>query len=109
MYDEYLRRNLLVAKAIGANANAKVALMRLRTMKRPPKWLLESYEGIISRTDPLSPDLAKWRDLAEDRPEYVRPVPDAPPRCLCGRGEYYHPWRFCNTYRPSPAHQGGGQ
>jgi len=21
-------------------------------------------------------------------------------RCLCGRGEYYHPWRFCEKYNP---------
>jgi hypothetical protein len=24
-----------------------------------------------------------------------------PVRCLCGRGKYYHPWRFCDEYRPA--------
>lgn len=28
-------------------------------------------------------------------------APIEPPRCLCGRGKYYHPWRFCDEYRPS--------
>jgi hypothetical protein len=23
------------------------------------------------------------------------------PRCICGRGAYYHPWRFCDEYRAS--------
>jgi hypothetical protein len=23
-----------------------------------------------------------------------------PPRCICGRGKYYHPWRFCDDYKP---------
>jgi hypothetical protein len=72
MYTEYLRRNLLVAKAIGARANAGVALERLQAHKRPPKWLVEYLRGIAERCEPLPADLAKWRDLAEDAPSYVR-------------------------------------
>lgn len=68
---EYLRRNLLVAKAIGARANAGVALDRLSAHKRAPKWLLESLRGILERCEPLPHDLARWRDLAEDAPTYV--------------------------------------
>lgn len=72
MYGEYLRRNLLVAKAIGARANAGVALDRLQTHRRPPKWLVEYLRGIAERCEPLPADLARWRDLAEDAPDYVR-------------------------------------
>lgn len=81
MYDEYLRRNLLVAKAEGAKANASAALKRLEMQTRPPKWLCEYLRGIIERASALPPDLAKWRDLAEDRPNYVRPVePQSEPK-----------------------------
>lgn len=69
---EYLRRNLLVAKAIGARANAGVALDRLQAHKRPPKWLVDYLRGIVERCEPLPADLARWRDLAEDAPEYVK-------------------------------------
>ncbi|SRR6266581_2336762 len=61
---EYLRRNLLVAKAIGANANAKAALERLRSQKRPPQWLVTYLEGIVERTEPLGPALACYRSSA---------------------------------------------
>ncbi len=71
-YEEYLRRNLLVAKAVGAKANASVALERLEMQTRPPKWLCEYLRGIIERVSPLPTDLAKWRDTAQDAPDYVR-------------------------------------
>lgn len=58
---EYLRRNLLVAKAVGANANAKAALARLELQKRPPQWLVAYLKGIIERTEPLGPALACYR------------------------------------------------
>lgn len=64
---EYLRRNLLVCKAIGANATAKVALDRLRLQKRPPKWLVAYLEGIIERTEPLGPALACYRSASPER------------------------------------------
>jgi len=72
MHTEHLRRNLLVAKAIGARANAGVALDRLRTHKRPPKWLVAYLEGIVKRCEPLPAELARWRDTADDSPDYVR-------------------------------------
>ena len=68
MYDEYLRRNLLVCKAVGAHANATAALDRLRGLKRPPKWLVEYLEGIVKRCEPLPHDLAEWRNNAWDAP-----------------------------------------
>jgi hypothetical protein len=69
---EYLRRNLLVCKAVGAHANAKAALKRLKAQKRPPKWLVGYLEGIISRTEPLSAALAHHRNNAEDNPYRAR-------------------------------------
>ena len=61
---EYLRRNLLVCSAIGANANAKAALARLRAQKRPPKWLLAYLDGIIERTDRVIPAVVCYRAAA---------------------------------------------
>jgi hypothetical protein len=58
---EYLRRNLLVAKAIGAHANSSAALKRLRETKRPAQWLVKYLEGIIERTEPLVSALACYR------------------------------------------------
>ncbi len=64
---EYLRRNLLVCKAIGANANAKSALKRLRAQKRPAQWLVAYLEGIIERTEDLGTALACYRAVAPMR------------------------------------------
>lgn len=58
---EYLRRNLLVCSAVGANANAQSALKRLRAQKRPPKWLGALLEGIEERTAKLPGPLACYR------------------------------------------------
>ncbi len=71
MTEEYLRRNLQVAKAVGVRGNSKAALDRLECMKNPPKWIVEAFEGIHRRSETLSTDLADWRDTAEDRPEYA--------------------------------------
>ena len=62
---EYLRRNNLVAKSIGIQANANAALDRLNNQKRPPKWLINTLQGIIDRSEPLPSDLAKYRDEAD--------------------------------------------
>lgn len=75
MTTEYLRRNLLVAKAIGARANAGAALDRLKSHKRPQKWLLDYLQGIVDRCEPLPADLAQWRNLAPDAPDYAHPTP----------------------------------
>ena len=72
MYDEYLRRNLIVAKAVGAKAGVSKSLKRLEQMSRPPKWLVASLRGVLERQDPIPEELAKWRDTASDAPEYVR-------------------------------------
>lgn len=73
MSTEYLRRNLIVAKAIGAKAGVSKSLKRLEQMSRPPKWLVESLAGVLKRQDCIPEELAKWRDSADDRPDYVQP------------------------------------
>jgi hypothetical protein len=60
--DEYLRRNLLVAKAHGAEAAARTILNRLATRKRAPKWLVKQANDIYSRAKALPRDLAIYRD-----------------------------------------------
>ena len=62
--DEYLRRNLLVAKAIGIRANAEAAKARLLATKKPPRWMIDVLNGIVERAKPLPADLATFRDLA---------------------------------------------
>ena len=59
---EYLRRDMQVAKAIGANAAAETALQRLAEMKRPPLWIIQTFEAIKNRIIDLPPEVAKWRD-----------------------------------------------
>lgn len=62
MADEYLRRNLLVAKACGAAAGVRTIQMRLRQTKRPAKWLLMALEEIADRIRPLAGELADHRN-----------------------------------------------
>jgi hypothetical protein len=71
---EYLRRNLLCCKAIGAHANASAALKRLREQKRPAQWLVAALEGIIERTEPLGSALAGYRSVV---PRTLAPQSDA--------------------------------
>jgi hypothetical protein len=69
---EYLRRNLIVAKAIGAKAGVSKSLKRLEQMSRAPQWLVTSLRGVLERQDPIPEELAKWRDAAADAPDYVK-------------------------------------
>lgn len=59
---EYLRRNLLVCKAIGAQSYIPGARKRLLAMKRPPKWLLKMLDGMDERLEPLPKALADYRN-----------------------------------------------
>lgn len=70
VHEEYLRRNLTVAKAGGIVANSESAIGRLSAMKRPPKWLIEVLRGIHDQAAPLPAELAAWRNSAADAPEY---------------------------------------
>ena len=62
-YEEYQRRNLLVAGMCGVTAEAAVIRDRVMKMKRPPKWLLKSCDVIESRAVLAIPDLVRWRGL----------------------------------------------
>jgi hypothetical protein len=66
--DEYLRRNLVVCKAVGLKAEIKVTTQRLRGMSRVPKWLFASLTAMHERAADLPPELAKWRDESPDNP-----------------------------------------
>lgn len=63
--DEYLRRNLIHASAVGAEANAKAALQRVSGWSNPPKWLVAALEGIIERCEKVAPEVARHRDEIE--------------------------------------------
>ena len=65
MLEEYLRRNLLHASSVGAEANSKAVLKRVKSLKRPPKWLVAALEGVIERCEKVSPEMAKHRDEIE--------------------------------------------
>ena len=61
-HTEYLRRNKLVAKSIGAKANIEHILKHLEQIKNRPQWLVDELEGVLWRIEPLSSELAKHRD-----------------------------------------------
>lgn len=68
MYDEYLRRNLNVARAVGAQAAVKHALERAWLVKSIPVWLIRYLEDAQERLPGLDKELAAYRDLAPDKP-----------------------------------------
>jgi hypothetical protein len=70
-HSEYLRRNLLHCQAVGAHGIAKQALTRLLAMRRPPMWIIGALEGIERRTALVHPEMAAWRNTADDAPDYV--------------------------------------
>jgi hypothetical protein len=63
---EYHRRNLQVARVLGAKAAVDQALERAREVKRIPKWLLRYLESAAERLPGLSSDLAAFRDASPD-------------------------------------------
>jgi hypothetical protein len=73
-YAEYLRRNLIVAGAIGARAGCDAALDRLRGQKGAPKWLVAQLESIRVRVVPTIDELTAWRAIAADAPIYENGV-----------------------------------
>ena len=67
-HDEYLRRNLVHATAVGVHANLGAALDRLGKMKAPPKWLVDLLKRTHTRASDLPAELARWRNAAPDAP-----------------------------------------
>lgn len=71
---EYLRRNLLHCKSIGAHGIAVSALKRLRGMKCPPLWIVQAFEGVRDRAAELPAEMAAWRNSAPDNPYNTKPA-----------------------------------
>lgn len=71
--NEYLRRNIMVAKSCGAKAEVAISLRRLQSMRHAPKWLLTSLTEMQMRLDKIPDELAEWRDAAPDNPYSQRP------------------------------------
>lgn len=69
MCQEYLRRNLVSAKACGAAAAIESALARLYNTKNSPKWLQSKLREAQSRLIEVTHELARRRDEAEDAPK----------------------------------------
>lgn len=60
--DEYLRRNLLHAKAVGAVSLAESIVRRLHRRSRIPIWLALQLAELQLRIEALPPELAAHRD-----------------------------------------------
>lgn len=71
-HEEYLRRNLCHASALGIDANLRAAIYRLERQKRAPKWLMALLAGALKRAAEVHPEMAKWRNSAPDAPEHMR-------------------------------------
>lgn len=66
---EYMRRNRLHASAVGAEAGARVSLARVKRWKNPPKWLVESLEGVYERAVKVSAEMAAHRNEIHESQE----------------------------------------
>lgn len=62
MIEEYLRRNLLHCKSVGALANTRAALKRARQVQRIPKWIVAALESIEVRIEPVTHEMAAHRN-----------------------------------------------
>jgi hypothetical protein len=70
---EYMRRNVLVCDAIGAAAILQAEIIRIAGLVKPPAVATSrALTGALNRIDRVSADLARWRDVAPDAPDYVR-------------------------------------
>jgi len=65
---EYLRRNLIHCSSIGVRVGLSRVIDRLAATKRPPRWLMDELRGLLDRAGKLPPELAAWRNQADDRP-----------------------------------------
>lgn len=74
-HQEYLRRNLAHASAVGVRANLGSAIDRLAARKAPPKWLVDLLRRTLERADTLPAELARWRNTAPDAPDFMREPP----------------------------------
>lgn len=66
MQQEYLRRNLVHAKAVGVQAGIKAAIDRLEGNKNRPQWLVDLLRREYEKTDSICTEAAKHRDEVHD-------------------------------------------
>ena len=62
--NEYLKRNLELAKAYGAHAAVKRALHRLHRLRHRQQWLIDLLKGADERLQHLPKALIVYRDSA---------------------------------------------
>ena len=62
MNKEYLRRNLVHAKACGVEAGLTSALFKVVRLKNHPKWLVKLLRETLDKAEGISQELAKHRD-----------------------------------------------
>jgi len=61
-HEEYLRRNLIHASAVGSKAAFETAIRRLSKNKRAPQWLMKTLRGGLERAERVHPEVALWRN-----------------------------------------------
>ena len=71
-HEEYLRRNLVHASAVGSKAAFSAAINRLSKTKRPQKWLMAVLRSGLERAETVHPEVAAWRNLAPDAPTFMK-------------------------------------
>lgn len=59
---EYLRRNVLLARSIGVRAGVESILSRLEKTKLPPLWLITALGEALDRMQEIPKELAAHRD-----------------------------------------------
>ena len=60
--EEYLRRNVVVAKAWGVRGGLDYALVRLSKLSRRPKWLFDLLGREYEKMDSIIKETVKHRD-----------------------------------------------
>ena len=70
---EYTRRNLLCAKAIGAQAAIRNALEDAEKLKRPPKRLIKRLRDALERLEDVPTDLAQHRNSVYAMTPFTQP------------------------------------
>ncbi len=87
---EYLRRNLVVAKAVGVREGLKYISNRLHDNKNSPLWLLAIVKNELAKTSDICIELARHRYEVKNKKSIIdRPtrgqITDA---CLSYRHDY---------------------
>ena len=62
MKKEYLRRNLVHAKACGVEAGLTSALFKVVRLKNHPKWLVKLLKETMDKAEDVRQEIAKHRD-----------------------------------------------